>query len=810
MSNCTLCDLPTGDDPHTAPDVDGDFCCRGCLAVARSLDDVDDVDERRPETEPGEAFDGETTFLRVDGMHCATCESFLELTAGEQDGVAAAEASYATDTIRVDYDPDAVSADELPKRLSVAGYTASDRADPEPDRDDDVVRFLIGGGLFGMMAMLWYVLFLYPTYFGYEPILDLGGVSGTYLFAQVWVFASIVLFYTGYPILRGAYVSLRARQPNMDLLVSLAAGSSYAYSTLALLVGRTDLYFDVTIAVILVVTAGNHYESLIKRRATGMLSDLTTAGDRTVRTESGETVAAETVDPGDRLLVRPGERVPFDGTVAEGTAAVDEALVTGESLPATKREGDEVRGGTVVTDAPVVVAVGEDATSTLDTLVRLLWELQSSRSGVQRLVDRLATAFVPLVVAVAALGGAATFALGSAPVDAALVGLTVLIVSCPCALGLATPLAVAAGIRDAARRGIVIVSDAVFEEAAGIDTVVLDKTGTLTDGEMRLLDTVSDGASPEEVRRRAAAVERASAHPVAEAIVDAVAGDDGGSARDDTSDASAAATDGGVTADDEGGEKRPADDAAGTSTAAVTVSDRGVTGRIDGDEVVVGHRSLFEGTEWTVPASLESAGEAAREDGRVPVFVGWEGSVVGVLVVGDEVREGWEAVVTGLADGGRRVVVLTGDSPEATRRFADHPAIDETFAEVPPEAKAETVRRLAATERVAVVGDGSNDAPALAAADLGVSVASGTDLAADAADAVLLEDRLSAVPELFAVTRGTNRRLKQNLGWAFVYNAVAIPMAIAGVLNPLLAALAMATSSLLVVTNSARTVYNGE
>src|SRR6056297_3378131 len=816
MSTCTLCDLPTGEDPHTAPDVDGEFCCRGCLAVARSLDDVDDLDdldERRPETEPDEAFDGETTFLHVDGMHCATCESFLELTAGKQEGVAAAEASYATDTIRVDYDPDAVSAEELPGRLSVAGYAASDRADPEPDGDDvAVVRFLIGGGFFGMMAMLWYVLFLYPTYFGYDPILDLGGVSGTYLFAQVWVFTSIVLFYTGYPILRGAYVSLRARQPNMDLLVSLAAGSSYAYSTLALLLGRTDLYFDVTIAVILVVTAGNHYESIIKRRATGMLSELTTAADRTVRTEDGEPIAADAVDPGDRLLVRPGERVPFDGTVAEGTAAVGEALVTGESLPATKREGDAVRGGTVVTDAPLVVVVGEGATSTLDTLVRLLWEIQSSRSGVQRLVDRLATVFVPLVIAVAVLGAAATFALGSAPIDAALVGLTVLIVSCPCALGLATPLAIAAGIRDAARRGIVIVSDAVFEEAADVDTVVLDKTGTLTDGQMRLLDTVTEGAAADEVRRRAAAVERASVHPVAEAIVDAVAGDDRGSAGDGADDAARPATDGGVAADRDGDGPRTAeaDDAIGRSATDVTVSDRGVTGRVDGDAVVVGHRSLFAGDEWTVPSSLEAAGEAAREDGRVPVFVGWAGSVAGVLVVGDEVRDGWEAVVTDLATDGRRVVVLTGDSAAAARRFEEHPAIDETFAEVPPEAKAETVRRLAATECVAMVGDGSNDAPALAAADIGVSVASGTDLAADAADAVLLEDRLAAIPELFAVTRGTNRRLKQNLGWAFVFNGVAIPMAISGVLNPLLAALAMATSSILVVTNSARSVYKDE
>jgi len=732
------------------------------------------------------------------------------MTAGEQAGVAAAEASYATDTIRVDYDPDAVGADELPERLSVAGYSASNRADPDAEGDDAVVRFLIGGGFFGMMAMLWYVVFLYPTYFGYEPFLDLGGVSGLYLFTQVWVFASIVLFYTGYPILRGAYVSLRARQPNMDLLVSIAAVSSYAYSTLAMFLGRTDLYFDVTIAVILVVTAGNHYESLIKRRATGALSELTTVTDREVRTEAGETVATDAVAPGDRLLVRPSERVPFDGIVAEGAAAVDEALVTGESLPATKREGDAVRGGTVVTDAPIVVEVGEDAESTLDTLVRMLWEIQSSRSGIQRLVDKLATVFVPLVVAVAVLAAGATLAFGASPTEAALVGLTVLIVSCPCALGLATPLAVAAGIRDAARRGIVIVSDAVFEEAADIDTVVLDKTGTLTDGQMRLLGAETDGTDPATVRKRAAALERASVHPIAEAIVAGVRGEetegDGIAARP------AAATDGGTAID--GSAAR--DDGTGAATepspaaADVTVTDRGVSGRIDGDEVVVGHRSLFEGDAWAVSESLDAVGADAREAGRVPVYVGWDGAVRGVLVVGDEVREGWEAVVEDLAADGRRVVVLTGDSPAAARRFEEHPAIDETFAEVPPEAKAETVRRLTATERVAMVGDGSNDAPALAAADIGISVASGTDLAADAADAVLLEDRLSAIPELFAVTRGTNRRLKQNLGWAFVYNAVAIPMAVSGVLNPLFAAVAMGTSSLLVVSNSARAVYKGE
>ena len=821
MDTCTLCDLPTGADPHTAADVDGEFCCRGCLTVARSLDDVDDVDDLEAQT-PGstteESFDGETAFLHVDGMHCATCESFLELTAGKQAGVEAAEASYATDTIRVEYDPDTVAAEALPEALSVAGYTASDRADPESTGDDvAVVRFLIGGGFFGMMAMLWYVLFLYPTYFGYEPLVALEGVSGLYLFANVWLFTSIVLFYTGYPILRGAYVSLRAGQPNMDLLVSLAATSSYAYSTLAMVLGQTDLYFDVTIAVILIVTAGNEYESRIKRRATGMLSELTTASETEARRSSGETVPTEAVEPGDQLLVRPGERIPFDGTVIEGTAAVDEALVTGESLPTTKRPGDAVRGGTVVTDAPISIAVGEDATSTLDTLVRLLWEIQSSRSGIQRLVDRLATIFVPLVIVVATVVGAVTLATGGTPTTASLIALSVLIVSCPCALGLATPLAIAAGIRDAARRGIVIVSDAVFESAADIDTVVLDKTGTLTDGEMRLLETETDGqTTAESIVGRAAALERASAHPIAEAIVEAA-----GIGDRDEDQSGGVDKEGATTVTDGGTEPaaetprraREAPTAApdfGVDTTAVTVTDRGVNATIDDDHVVVGHRSLFAGGAWTLPDRLHDAGEAAVADGNVPVYVGWDDRVRGVLVVGDEVREGWDDLVAALADRGKRVVVLTGDSRAAARRFETHPAVDEVFAEVPPEAKAETVRRLGGRERVAMVGDGSNDAPALAAADLGVSVASGTDLAADAADAVLVADRLSAIPELFAVTRGTNRRIKENLGWAFAYNAVAIPLAITGVLNPLLAALAMGTSSILVVSNSSRAVFDAE
>ena len=775
VDECTLCGLATGGDPVTDEAVPGGYCCRGCLEVARTLDDVESADPEavRADRETGTADapdDADHTYLAVDGMHCATCETFVESAAADAEGVYGADASYATDMVRVAHDD--ADLGSLGSRLGRYGY---DVGDPEGGTGDEradarLVRFLIGGGVFGMMVMLWYVLFLYPTYLGFEPLVDLGGFDGLYLFGNVWLMSSIVLFYTGFPILRGAVVSLDARQPNMDLLVALAATSSYLYSTVAVALGRTHVYFDVTVAIVLVVTLGNYYEDRIKRAAASGLSELTSAriDEATRVTPEGdhETVAVDDLAPGERVLVRPGERVPVDGDVIEGTAAVDESLVTGESLPETRRPGDRVLGGTVVADDPLVVEVGEDATSTLDRLVDLLWEIQSSRSGVQRFADKLATLFVPtvLVVATAAFGYRLV---GGAPVaDALLAGLTVLIVSCPCALGLATPLAVASGIREATDRGVVVASDAVFETAPDADVVVLDKTGTLTDGAMTVREVVADEETdPETVVSRAGALERFSAHPIAEAVVEA-------------------ATD-----------APDADD--------VAAHDRGVTGVVDGEAVAVGHPEMVDARGFATPDDLQRAAVEARDAGQVPVAVGWDGRVRGVVAVGDAPRDGWAEVVADLA-ADREVVVLTGDDERAAARFRADPNVSEVFAGVPPEAKAETVERLRARGTVAMVGDGSNDAPALASADVGIALGDGTDLAGDAADAVLVDGSLDAVPAVFAVARGTHRRIRRNLGWAFAYNAVAIPLAALGLLNPLFAAVAMGTSSLLVVANSSR------
>ncbi|MEF8907664.1 MAG: cation-translocating P-type ATPase [Haloarculaceae archaeon] len=800
--SCTLCDLDLPAEPATDPEVDGEYCCRGCLEVARSLGDVEAVEREAPADllEGGaDEAEGEVAYLSVEGMHCATCELFLESTATGHEGVEAATASYATETMKVVYDPDRVAGEQLPELVSGTGYEARTRALEREEESDPRVARLLVGGFFAMMAMGSYALFIYPQHFGFDPVVDFGAFGRGYLLGQVWLFASVVLFYTGYPLLRGAYVSLRAGQPNMDLLVALAATAAYLYSTAVAVGGGLDVYFDVTIAVVMVVTAGTHYEQRVKGRAVGLLADLTADRVETARTPGGETLDIEDVTPGTQLLVRPGERVPLDGTVTEGVAAVDEALVTGESLPVTKRPGDEVVGGAVVTDAPLVVEVGEGATSTRDRVVGLMWEIQSARPGVQQLADKLATVFVPLVSLLALAVAAGTLVLGGSVTDAVLVGLTVLVVSCPCALGLATPLAVAAGTRRAAEEGVVVASETVFETLPDVETVAVDKTGTLTSGDMTVVDAVGESA----VLARAAALERYSSHPVADAVVSAAGAEADG-------DASPLTADG---ADSPGGPGGPSEATSADGGVSVPAADdadievvaKGVAGPVEGAETVVGHPDLFEERGWAVPERYRERAAAAREDGAVPVLVGWDGRCRGVLVVGDRPRADWDAVVEALGDD-RRVVVLTGDDSAAAARFADHEAVNEVFSGVPPDGKVAAVQRLREDGRVAMVGDGANDAPALAAADVGIALARGTELATDAADAVVTDGRLGAVPTLFAVAGRTRRRVRGNLAWAFGYNAVAVPLAATGMLNPLFAALAMGTSSLLVVLNSSRTL----
>ncbi len=781
---CSLCGLPLPEPPVCAEGVDGEYCCVGCLSIQRTLGDLGDVDEAavRTRVQNDDVRDvpdsADTTFLAASGMRCTTCEAFLEIRGERLPGVYAVDASYPTDTLRVQYDSEATDPATLCGRLTGHGYDVSPRAEATADDEPagHVARFLLGGGFFGMMVMVWYVLFLYPTYFGWEPVVSLDGWAGYYIVANIWLFTSVVLFYTGWPILQGALVSLRARAPNMDLLIALAALSAYAYSSAAMLLGRTDLYFDVSVAIVLVVTAGSYLEGRFKRRAVGELATSVPGPSEDVRLGDGSVVDRSELEPGDRVLVPVGERIPVDLELVDGPAAIDESLITGEAMPVTYRAGERVPGGAIVTDQPVEGVVLEGGISTGEQVLQLLWSIQSDQHGVQRLADKLATIFVPLVIVLALLVGTLSLLGGSGLAPALLLSLTVLIVTCPCALGLATPLAMAAGVRDAMERGIVIASTALFETAPAVDIVVLDKTGTITDASLTVRDVVAE--KPDRVLTAAAALERVSTHPVAEAITGVADGGD-----------ESIRTDGGRVAE---------------RTRAL---ERGVQGTVDGTLVTVGHPSECERAGIALDRSHEERVHAARAAGDIPVVVGWDGMSRGVIVVGERSRPGWQEAIDELgAD--HEVVVLTGDTGRGGEQLRDVPGIDEVFTGIPPAAKAETVRRFQQRGTVAMVGDGTNDAPALAAADVGIAMGSGTAIAADAADAIILGDDLREVPAMFRLVRAANGRLKQNLGWAFVYNGIAIPLAVLGLLNPLFAAIAMATSSLLVVSNSARSVLD--
>ncbi|MEZ3142927.1 heavy metal translocating P-type ATPase [Halobaculum sp. MBLA0143] len=821
-ATCTLCGLATPDPPVTDADAPGSFCCRGCLEVSRTLDDPAGTDaaaarDRVREQSSSASVDGEEAYLRVTGMHCASCESFLESRAAAVDGVAAADASYPADAMRLTVDDDAdVDPETVADRVSGVGYAAEplDGAGATDDAASETLGRILVGGFFGMMVMGWYVLFLYPTYFGLPSdalLFDLRGGAGGFLLANVWALTSVVLGYTGAPLLRGAYVAVRTGEPNMDLLVSLAAVTAYLYSTVALLAGRVEVYYDVSVVVVVAVTVGSYYERRVKSRAVSELTDLTRerVTEARRRTADGtETVPVAEVSGGDELVVKPGERLPTDGEILDGEAGVDESLVTGESLPVRRGPGDPVRGGTLVTDGRLVVVADEAGERTLDRVVSLLWDARGDGGTPQRLADALATVFVPVVLCLGVLAFAVHLALGATPTAALLTGLAVLVVSCPCALGLATPLATAAGTRDLLASGVVLADGSAVEAAADVDTVAFDKTGTLTAGEMRVTDLVTareptaDGgvaATGDDTAERpdagtvlgyAAAVEAHSDHPVADAVVDAARDGRFGSV--------------------------PVGGPGATVDSFQVHPGRGVGGRVDGRRVRVGGASLF--ADATVPERLRRAYHGADDDGDLAAYVGWTAPdepatatprVHGVVVARDDHREGWETALSEIAaggDDGRRIVVLTGDDGAAADRVADADAVDEVYAGLPPEAKTETVRRLSEDGTVAMVGDGSNDAPALAAADLGVAVATGTELAADAADAVVVRPDLRAVEDALSILSDTRRRVRENLAWAFGYNAVAVPAAVLGVVTPLLAAVAMAASSLLVVANSTRSL----
>jgi cation-transporting ATPase V/Cu+-exporting ATPase len=707
--------------------------------------------------------------LEVSGMTCGSCAVRVGRVLARQPGVEQASVNFATGRATVVLHPGLVTLDDLAAAVAKIGYGVAPAPEEAlPDESAEARRWL------------WRVALSWPLAL---VVLALSMTAMDVVWARWAAFVATlpVQFWAGWPFLHGAAVRARARTANMDTLIALGTLAATGFSTVQLLRGpHTDLYFDTAALIVAFIVLGRWFEARARFRATGAIRRLLELGAKQARVVDPTTgeermVPAGAVRVGDLVRVRPGERVPVDGVVVDGASAVDESMLTGESVPVDKGPGDRVAGGTVNAHGVLTVratAVGSE--TALAQIVRLVREAQASRAPVQRLADRVSAVFVPAVVAVAAVTLAAWWVLGGDPVGGLTAAVAVLIIACPCALGLATPTAIVVGTGRGAAMGILIRSGEVLERSRAVDTVVLDKTGTLTKGEMALTDVVAaPGEDPQEVLAVAAAAESHSEHPVGRAVVA------GAEAR-------------GVS---------PAGEVAGFAALA----GHGVRATVAGAAVLVGRAALLAEEGIAVPDALADAASRLEAEGKTAVFVARDGRARGVLAVADAPKEGAAAAVAALRRMGLDVVMITGDNRRTAEAVARAVGIDRVLAEVTPGDKVAEVRRLQEEGHVvAMVGDGINDAPALVQADLGIAIGTGTDVAIESAGITLLGGDLMGVPTAIRLARRTFRTIRQNLAWAFAYNVAAIPLAAAGLLNPVVASAAMAASSVSVVANSLR------
>ncbi|MFG2165982.1 heavy metal translocating P-type ATPase [Micromonospora chersina] len=727
--------------------------------------------------------------LAIGGMTCASCAARIEKKLNRMDGVEAT-VNYATEKASVRY-ADEVTPDDLIATVEKTGYTAV--VPPPPSQVGAEATAEPVDELHGLRTRLWVSVALTV------PVIVLAMVPAWQFDYWQWLsltLAAPVVVYGGLPFHRAAWINLRHGAATMDTLVSLGTLAAFGWSLWALFLGdagmpgmthpfrlditRTDgagnIYLEAAAGVTVFILAGRYFEARSKRTAGAALRALLELGAKDVAVLRGGQETRIPVDQlvvGDRFVVRPGEKVATDGVVEEGTSAVDASMLTGESVPVEVGPGDTVVGATVNAGGRLVVRatrVGGD--TQLAQMAKLVEQAQTGKAAVQRLADRISGVFVPIVIALAAGTLGWWLGTGSGTTAAFTAAVAVLIIACPCALGLATPTALLVGTGRGAQLGILIKGPEVLESTRQVDTVVLDKTGTVTTGKMTLVDVLpAEGEDAAELLRLAGALEAASEHPIARAVADGAA------------------------------EAGPLPAVSGFANA----EGLGVTGAVDGREVVVGRLRLLRERGLDVPEEVARAATGAEAAGRTAVLAGWDGRARGVLAVADVVKPTSRAAVARLRELGLTPVLLTGDNATVAKAVAAEVGIDEVIAEVLPADKVDVVERLQGEGRtVAMVGDGINDAAALARADLGLAMGTGTDVAIEASDLTLVRGDLMAAVDAIRLSRRTLAIIKGNLFWAFAYNLAALPLAAAGLLNPMIAGAAMAFSSVFVVANSLR------
>jgi Cu+-exporting ATPase len=733
-----------------------------------------------------------TVDLAIGGMTCASCAARIEKRLNKLDGVHAT-VNFATEEATVSIEP-GVPVDTLIAQVEAAGYTArlpepaGSTEEHAPDAGDD--------GADG-----WRTHLVTATVLA-TPVVALAMIPALQFDAWQWLsltLAAPVVTWAAWPFHLAAWRNLRHGAATMDTLVSVGVLAAFGWSLYALFwgtageigmthgfawtaergAGNSQIYLEVAAGVTAFLVAGRYFEARAKRRSGAALRALLSLGAKDVAVVRGgeeRRIPIEELEVGDRFVVRPGEKVATDGVVVEGTSAIDASLLTGEPVPVEVGPGDAVTGATINAGGRLVVeATRVGADTALARIATLVHDAQSGKAPVQRLADRVAAVFVPVVLALAAgtLGFWLTAAADDGGTAAFTAAVAVLIIACPCALGLATPTALLVGTGRGAQLGILIKGPEILESTRRVDTVVLDKTGTVTTGRMTLEGVVvTSDTSENEALRLVASVEDASEHPIAQAIA-------------------AGARQRGVALE-------PVESFAGNQGL-------GVAGVVDGHAVVAGRERFLADWSLHLPDDLRVAKERAEAVGNTAVLAGWDGSARAVLVLADTVKDTSREGVATLRRLGLRPVLLTGDNERAARTVAAAVGIDEVIAEVLPEGKVEVIRELQAQGRVvAMVGDGVNDAAALAQADLGLAMGTGTDVAIEASDLTLVRGDLRAVGDAIRLSRRTLQTIKANLVWAFAYNVAALPLAAAGLLNPMLAGAAMAGSSVFVVSNSLR------
>ncbi|MGY4103892.1 heavy metal translocating P-type ATPase [Nocardia sp. R16R-3T] len=739
--------------------------------------------------------------LVIGGMTCASCANRIEKKLNKLDGVTAT-VNYATEKARVDFRGD-ISPEQLIATVEQAGYTAALPKIEEPEAttpDEDPTAAPRTRLLVSLVLTV--------------PVIALAMVPALQFDSWQWLsltLAAPVVVWGALPFHRAAWANLRHGTATMDTLVSMGTLAAFGWSlyalfwgtagmpgmkhpfelTIARMDGTGSIYLEAAAGVTTFILAGRYFEARSKRRAGAALRALLELGAKEVSvlrgtggpqsTESAgwasaveQRIPVEQLRVGDIFVVRPGEKIATDGVVVEGSSAVDASMLTGESVPVEVGPEDAVVGATVNVGGRIVVRAHRIGADTqLAQMAKLVEDAQTGKAQAQRLADRISGIFVPIVIALSAATLGFWLGTGGSVAAAFTAAVAVLIIACPCALGLATPTALLVGTGRGAQLGILIKGPEVLESTRRVDTVVLDKTGTVTTGKMTLLDVIAaQGEDTAEVLALAGALEDSSEHPIAQAIA--------------------------RSARDKGATLRQVEDFA-------NIEGLGVQGVVDGHAVVVGRARLLADWSQRLDTELERAMHTAESEGKTAVAVGWDGQARGVLVVADTVKPTSAEAISQLTALGLTPIMLTGDNTAAAKAIAAQVGIDEVIAEVLPADKVDTVKRLQGEGKVvAMVGDGVNDAAALAQADLGLAMGTGTDVAIEASDLTLVRGDLRAAADAIRLSRRTLGTIKGNLFWAFAYNVAAIPLAMAGLLNPMLAGAAMAFSSVFVVSNSLR------